>query len=129
MNAEGRLSRYRSVATTPGFPRAVAGVIVELRLARISLEASGATAPELKPLIEAYEIELKEAGLTNWPGVLALASHAASVPIRSEAECVFVESLQAATTDVLTTVPTADQATLRRLRDRLRASGFASMVS
>ena len=139
MNAEGRLSHYRSVATTPGFPRAIAGVIVELRLARISLEAIGASAPDLKPLIEAYEIELKEAGLTDWPGVLALASEAASavggnrprliglpmllldVPIRNEAEFVFVESLTAATTDVLATAPTADQATLRRLRDRLRA--------
>ena len=139
MNAEGRLSHYRSVATTPGFPRAVAGVIAELRLARISLEAIGASAPDLEPLIEAYEIELKEAGLTDWPGVLALASEAASavggnrprliglpmllldVPIRNEAEFVFVELLTAATTEVLATVPTADQATLRRLRDRLRA--------
>ena len=33
MNAEGRLSHYRSVVTTPGFSRAVAGVITELRLA------------------------------------------------------------------------------------------------
>jgi ATP-dependent helicase/nuclease subunit B len=140
MNAEGRLSRYRSVAPTPGFPRAVAGVIVELRLARISLEAIGACASDLKPLIEAYEIELKEAGLTDWPGVLALASEGASaavggnrprliglpmllldVPIRNEAEFVFVESLAAATTEVQATAPTADQATLRRLSDRLRA--------
>jgi ATP-dependent helicase/nuclease subunit B len=139
MNAEGRLSHYRSVATTPGFPRAVAGVIMELRLARISLEAIGASAPDLKSLVEAYENELKEAGLTDWPGVLALACEAASavggnrprliglpmllldLPIRNEAEFVFVESLTAATTDVLATAPTADQATLRRLRDRLRA--------
>ena len=139
MNAEGRLSHYRSVATAPGFPRAIAGVIVELRLARISLEAIGASAPDLKPLIEGYEIELKEAGLTDWPGVLALASEAASavggnrprliclpmllldVPIRNEAEFVFVASLSAAATEVLATVPTADQATLRRLRDRLHA--------
>jgi ATP-dependent helicase/nuclease subunit B len=35
MNAEGRLSRYQSVAAAPGFPRAVAGVIAELRLARV----------------------------------------------------------------------------------------------
>ena len=139
MNAEGRLSHYQSVATTPGFPRAVAGVIAELRLARISLDAIGACAPDLEPLVEAYEIELKEAGLTDWPGVLALASEAASavggnrprliglpmllldVPIRNEAEFVFVDSLTAAATEVLATVPTADQATLRRLRDRLRA--------
>ena len=139
MNAEGRLSRYRSVVTTPGFPRAVAGVIAELRLARISLEAIGASAPDLKPLIDAYEVELKEDGLTDWPGVLALASEAAGaiggnrprliglpillldVPIRNDAEFVFVDTLAAAATEVLATVPSADQPTLRRLRDRLRA--------
>ena len=43
------------------------------------------------------------------------------VPIRNEAEFVFVDLLTAAATEVLATVPTADQPTLRRLRDRLRA--------
>ena len=127
MNAEGRLSHYQSVATTPGFPRAVAGVIAELRLARISPDAIAGSAPDLEPLTSAYEVELKEAGLTDWPGVLALASEAASavggnrprliglpmllldVPIRNEAEFVFVGSLAAAATEVLATVPTADQ--------------------
>jgi hypothetical protein len=70
--------------------------------------------------------------------MLALASEAASavdgnrsrliglpillldVPIRNEAEFVFVDSLATAATEVLATVPTTDQATLRRLRDRLR---------
>ena len=49
MNTEGRLGHYRSVATTPGFPRAVAGVITELRLARIPKDAIGAYAPDLEP--------------------------------------------------------------------------------
>ena len=77
--------------------------------------------------------------MTDWPGVLSLASEAASavgggrprliglptlfldVPIGNEAEFAFVESLTAAATEVLATVPSADQATLRRLRDRLGA--------
>jgi ATP-dependent helicase/nuclease subunit B len=139
MNAEGRLRQYHSVATMPGFPRAVAGVIAELRLARISLDVIGACGPGLEPLIGAFEIELKEAGVTDWSGVLSLASEAASdvggnrprliglptllldVPIGNEAEFAFVESLTAAATEVLATVPTADQATLRRIRDRLHA--------
>jgi ATP-dependent helicase/nuclease subunit B len=139
MSADGRLSHYHSAATTPGFPRAVAGVITELRLARIPHDAIGACAPDLEPLIEAYEVELKEAGLTDWPGVLSLASEAAGavggnrprliglpmllldVPIRNDAEFVFVDTLAAAATEVLATVPSADQPTLRRLRDRLRA--------
>ena len=139
MNAEGRLTHYRSVVTTPGFPRAVAGLITELRLAKILLDVVGACAPGLEPLIGAFEFALKEAGVTDWPGVLSLASEAASavggnrprliglptlildVPIGNEAEFVFVESLTAAATEVLATVPSADQATLRRLRDRLGA--------
>ena len=114
-------------------------MITELRLARISQDAIGACAPDLEPLIDAYEVELREAGVTDWPGVLALASEAASavggnrprliglpmllldVPIGNEMELVFVELLAAAATEVIATVPTADQATLRRLRDRLRA--------
>jgi hypothetical protein len=34
-DAEGRLSHYQSVAATPGFPRAIAGVITEFRLAEV----------------------------------------------------------------------------------------------
>ena len=45
MNAEGRLSHYRSVSATPGFPRAVASVIAELRLARIPPEVIAGSAP------------------------------------------------------------------------------------
>jgi ATP-dependent helicase/nuclease subunit B len=78
LNIEGRLRHYQSVVTSPGFPRAVAGVVAELRLARISRDAIAAWAPHLAPLTEAYEAELKDAGLTDWPGVLALASEAAS---------------------------------------------------
>jgi ATP-dependent helicase/nuclease subunit B len=137
MNAEGRLSHYRSVAATPGFPRAVAGVIAELRLARVPPEAIAGPAPDFAPLTSAYEVELKEAGLTDWAGVLALATDAASVvggnkprliglpmllldvPIRNEAEVAFVGALAAAATEVLATVSAADQLTLSLLRDEL----------
>ena len=138
LNQEGRLSRYQTVAAAPGFPRAVAGVITELRLARLPPDAVAGSEPDLVPLIESYEAELKEAGLTDWPGVLEVATEAASdagtkqnpliglpmllldVPIRSEAEFVFVRALAAAATEVLATVPATDQPTLVRLRDRLR---------
>ena len=137
MNAEGRLSHYQSVAATPGFPRAVAGVIAELRLARVRPEAIARSAPDFAPLTSAFEVELKEAGLTDCAGVLALATDAASavggnrprliglpmllldVPMRDEAELAFVRALAAAATEVLATVPAADQLTLGRLRDRL----------
>jgi hypothetical protein len=37
MRAEGALSQYDAVADTPGFPRAIAGVITELRMAKFPL--------------------------------------------------------------------------------------------
>jgi hypothetical protein len=138
MSAEGRLGHYLSIAATPGFPRAVARVISELRLARLSAESVARFAPDLAPLLDAFELELKESSVTDWPGVLALASEAASavsdkrsrlvgmptllldVPLESEAELVFVHSLVEAAAEVLATAPAADQSTLGRLRDRLR---------
>jgi ATP-dependent helicase/nuclease subunit B len=138
LNEEGRLGRYQTVAAAPGFPRAAAGAITELRLARLPLDSVAASVPDLVPLIETYEAELKQAGLTDWPGILALATEAASadgtklhrliglpmllldVPIRSEAEFVLVRALAAAATEVLATIPATDQPTLVRLRDRLR---------
>ena len=83
------------------------------------LNVVGACAPGLEPLIGAFEFALKEAGVTDWPGVLSLASEAASavggnrprliglptlildVPIGNEAEFVFVELLTAAATEAL----------------------------
>jgi hypothetical protein len=79
MNQEGRLSHYQSVSGTPGFPRAVASVIAELRLARTQLGVIAGSAPNLVPLIKGYEAELNEVGMTDWAGVLALATEAASV--------------------------------------------------
>ena len=138
MNAEGQLGHYQSIAETPGFPRAVARVITELRLARLPPEAIARSAPDLAPLVDAFEVELEELGLADWPSILALASEVASavggnrprviglpmllldVTIGSEAELVFVHSLAAAVTEILATAPAADQSTLGRLRDRLR---------
>src|SRR3984893_277190 len=78
LNEEGRLGRYHAVAAAPGFPRALAGAITELRLARSQPDAIAGLVPDLVPLIGTYEAELKEACLTDWPGVLALATEAAS---------------------------------------------------
>jgi RecB family exonuclease len=135
---EGRLGRYRTVAAAPGFSRALSGVIMELRLASLPVDRVAEAVPDLVPLIEAYEAELKEAGLTDWPGVLALATRAASstssvelhrliglpallldVPIGNQAELGFVGALAAASEEVLVTVPARDQLTLSQIRDRL----------
>jgi CRISPR/Cas system-associated exonuclease Cas4 (RecB family) len=128
------LGRYQPVSDTPGFARAIAAVIAELRLATLAHEAISNVAPDLARLSEAYEAALAEAGLIDWPGVLAFATEAASigthrlvslptlfldVPITSRAELTFVAALAAAAPDMLATVPAADQPTLGRIRDAL----------
>lgn len=137
LKVEGRLGRYQSVATTPGFPRAIAGVILELRLARLPQPAVASVAADLASLIGAYEAELAAANLTDWPGVLTLAAEATSsdgpnlrrliglplllldTAIGSEAELAFVRALVARAPEILVTVPAADAPTLGRIRDRL----------
>jgi ATP-dependent helicase/nuclease subunit B len=134
---EGRLGRYQAIANAPGFPRALAGVIAELRLARVLPNAIAGFVPDLEPLIGTFETELKEAGLTDWPGVLALATETATaagthlhqliglptllldIPISSEAEFVFIHAIAEAAPDVLALVPAGDAPTLSRLRDGL----------
>ena len=76
LKSERRLGRYHCVGDTPGFARAIAAVIAELRLAKLTCDAISKAAPDLVPLIEAYEAALAEAGLTDWPGVLAFATDA-----------------------------------------------------
>jgi ATP-dependent helicase/nuclease subunit B len=136
LKSERELGRYQPVGDTPGFARAIAAVIAELRLARLACDEISKVAPDLVPLTEAYEAALAEAALTDWPGLLALGTEAASgrlcvhrlvrlpvvlldVPITSEAEFAFVEALAAAAPDILATVPAADQPTLGRMRDAL----------
>ena len=134
LRAEGGLGRYDVVSATPGFPRAVAGVIAELRVARVPSDVVGSVAPDLVPLIGAYEAELAEAGLADWPDVLMLATEAAGcagpdrhrligfpmlfldVPLGSEAEVAFVRALATEAPEVLATAPTGDEPTLGRIR-------------
>ncbi|WP_419697320.1 PD-(D/E)XK nuclease family protein (plasmid) [Mesorhizobium muleiense] len=134
LKAECGLGRYQSVADTPGFPRAIAAVLAELRLEGLPAETVGKVAPDLVPLIEVYDAELAEAGLTDWSGVLGFATEAASsragvqrlvglpmllldVPIKSQAEFAFVGALAAAAPETFATVPAADRSTLDRIRD------------
>jgi hypothetical protein len=43
------------VSATPGFPKAIAQVLSELRLARLSSNSVAAVAPDLVTVIEAYQ--------------------------------------------------------------------------
>jgi ATP-dependent helicase/nuclease subunit B len=132
LKTENGLGRFGPVGDAPGLPRAIAGVIAELRLARLSPDDLASVVPDLVPLLAAYETELVETGLTDWAGVLALATEAAAshrfaglpmlmfdIAITSEAELTFISALAASSSELLATVPAADQPTVVRLRDEL----------
>jgi ATP-dependent helicase/nuclease subunit B len=74
------LAYFHPVAALPGFARALARTIVELRLARVApqqLASAGITGEDLARLLELYEAELQERSLMDLPGLLALATEAA----------------------------------------------------
>ena len=109
-----------------------AGVITELRLARLSADDVASVAPEVASLLAAYEAELADMALTDWPGILSLATKSVpshplpglpllmlDVPVATTASLGFVQALAAAAADILATVPAADRTTLARLRDEL----------
>jgi len=75
--AEG-LGRYASLTNGPGFARAIANVITELRLEQIEPDALREAAPDLRRLLQMYQHELEENGFTDWPGVLRAAASAAT---------------------------------------------------
>jgi ATP-dependent helicase/nuclease subunit B len=75
--SDGGLGRYEAVAGTPGLPRALAGVMAELRLARLAPDNVASVDPDLARFLTAYLAELTETSLTDWAGVLAMAANGA----------------------------------------------------
>ena len=72
LKADGRLKHYQTVADAPGFPRAITGVIAELRSARVRSDAVKGIAPDLITIIQAYERALADGSFCDWSGVLQL---------------------------------------------------------
>jgi hypothetical protein len=138
LGSGGALGRYACIAEGPGFSRAIAGVLIEMRLAGIAHEVLGDLAPDLLRLLRAYESELQQANLTDWAGMLAIATETAAepspdaprwvclpmllldVPITSKAELAFIAALCSAAPEMLATVPAADEPTLALLRGKLQ---------
>jgi len=69
----GALGRYAKLTDRPGFARAIANTITELRLEQIEPDAPTGVAPDFCNLLQAYERELADHAFTDWPGVLRLA--------------------------------------------------------
>jgi ATP-dependent helicase/nuclease subunit B len=70
------LSRYGEVAERPGFVRALATTLAELRMAGIAPAALEPHDPDLGRLLATYEAALSEASLTDRAGLLAQATAA-----------------------------------------------------
>jgi len=129
---KGRLGRYADVAETPGFVRAAASTLEELRLAEVAPDALSAEAPELGVLLEAYDAELARAGLADRALVLRLAADPArggaqahpllgrptlllDIAVWTAAETALAAVLAERAPDVVATVPAGDAETAARL--------------
>jgi ATP-dependent helicase/nuclease subunit B len=119
------LGRYAKLTNGPGFARAIANVITELRLEQLEADALAHLVPDLCPLLKAYEEELAEHGFADWPGVLRLAASAAAdhefrhqllglpalpldVPVMTASDLVIVHALCSRAPEMLVTVPAND---------------------
>jgi CRISPR/Cas system-associated exonuclease Cas4 (RecB family) len=138
LSSRGALGRYMMIANSPGFPRAIANVLSELRLAGLGAHVLDKLDPDLLSLLRAYEAELAEGKFIDWPGLLRIAAEIAversgathrltqlpmlllDVPVASQAELNIVGALYSSGSEMLATVPAADEPTIARLRDGLQ---------
>ena len=131
---DGELSYFGPVSDLPGFPRALAKTLQELRLAQLGprpLENLPYGGPDLAILFEKFEGQFSTAsatdratlfeaggegvGLTTAPPV-GVPLVLVDVPLESAAEFAFFKTIVGASPDVLITVPFGDVAALDRLK-------------
>lgn len=131
---DGMLEYFTPVVDLPGFARALAGTLRELRLHDVSpaqLQGLGPAGLDLAHLLKTYEQFLVEGLLADWPGVvkeatLALKAADAStrsfkavvmldIPLRSPVEAAWATALLTACPQGLVVVPQGDQESLGRL--------------
>ena len=128
----GELTYFTPVAEMPGFPRALARTLHELRLATVgptSLDPGGASTRhpqgDLGRLLERVDAQLRSAAVTDRAALFETAAHAwpaarwagypvllLDVPLASAAERRFALSVCRHSTAALATVATGDDATL-----------------
>jgi len=134
--AAGELSYFAPVATMPGFPKALARTVYELRLADSRPSGpfgSGAAAiADVAALLARFEEQLGRASVDDRASLFRLAADACrdgdvrwaalpivllDVPLDSRAERTFVAALASRSPEVLATVPDEDLVALDALRD------------
>ena len=120
----GTLDYFGVVARTPGFPRALARTLTDVRLAGIpaaSLVNAGTAGHDLAALVEQAETELTEASTADRAALFTSAAAGVrdesflrgplllvDVPIETAVEEAFVRALVFVATEVLATIPTHD---------------------
>jgi ATP-dependent helicase/nuclease subunit B len=134
---DGALDYFEPVAKTPGFARALARTLQELRLASVSADRL-TTLPlgghDLATLLERFEAEFSRATARDRATLFDAATRAVEsgaahgmdlaaplllldVPLDTRVEFAFVRALMCAAHDVLVTVPFGDIAALNRLKE------------
>jgi CRISPR/Cas system-associated exonuclease Cas4 (RecB family) len=125
--AADELAYFAPVAALPGFPKALARTVHELRLAGVSATR---LSPDLAVLLSRVEAQLAQGGVDDRAALFRLAAEACragqvrwatlplvllDVPIDSLAEQEFTGALAGASPDVLATVPDDDRRALEAL--------------
>lgn len=126
---DGALDYFLPVAGTPGFPRALARTLNELRLAGVaasSLAALPLGGPDLSALLERFDEQFASASAIDRATLMTTAAAAVTgtrerplvlldVPLDSAIEFQFVRALLEASSAVIVTVPFGDLQALERL--------------
>ena len=129
------LEYFSPVARTPGFPKALARTLLELRLAGTSgdrLNGLPRSGRDLAELLDRVDVLMTDAGATDRAALFEMATKALAhpspfvslpvllldVPFDSEAEARFLWALVQQSPAALITVPAGDARTLGNLADR-----------
>ena len=127
---DGELEYFAPVASTPGFPRALAATLHELALARVGaaqLRDLPLGGTDLAHLLERFEEQFAAAAATDRAALFEAASGSTAavrglplllldVPLESDVEFTFVRRLIDAADETFATVPFGDLATLDRIK-------------
>jgi CRISPR/Cas system-associated exonuclease Cas4 (RecB family) len=130
------LDYFSPVSSTPGFPKALARTLQELRLAGVasgSLTGLLRSGPDLADLLDRVETLMAEAGASDRASLFATAAKALKsrdtawpsmpvllldVPFESDAEAEFLWTLIKGSPNALVTVPDGDMRTIAQLEKR-----------
>ena len=120
----GALTYFRTVAGTPGFPRALARTVADLRLASVTADSVAgvdAAGPDLSLLLSRIEHEFDASNTADRTRLLQAAAEAVGdepflraplllldVPVDTRAEELFLHALIAVAATLLATVPAHD---------------------